>query len=102
MLMEKTHPGNCSRVHFKKICKEVADFTLCRSGTRESPTIYTDLSKRDFTINAIAKDVDGKYIDPHNSVQDIQARLLRCVGNTKDRLSEDPLRSLRAMRFMIT
>lgn len=88
-----------------------ADFTLCRkdgfySDNRrpdsvEIGTIYDDLARRDFTINAIAKTEDGEYIDPHQGIIDINRRLLRCVGDTEDRFSEDPLRMLRAIRFHI-
>src|SRR4051812_40257540 len=87
------------------------DFTLCRkdgfySDSRrpdsvETGSIYDDLARRDFTVNAIAMREDGTYIDPHNGIQDINSMLLRCVGNTDDRFSEDPLRLLRAVRFHI-
>jgi tRNA nucleotidyltransferase (CCA-adding enzyme) len=56
-----------------------------------------DLARRDFTINAIAEDADGGLIDPHGGVRDLQARLLRHVGPA---FVEDPLRVLRAARFM--
>ena len=59
-------------------------------------TLEQDLSRRDFTINAIAKDTDGKLIDPHHGVVDIQAKTLRHVS---DAFAEDPVRILRAARF---
>lgn len=61
-----------------------------------------DLSRRDFTCNAIAKDEQGNLIDPFNGVQDIQSGIIRCVGNALDRMNEDPLRAIRALRFAVT
>jgi tRNA nucleotidyltransferase (CCA-adding enzyme) len=58
-----------------------------------------DLSRRDFTINALAyNDIEG-LIDPFGGVADIKNRLIRCVGNAWDRFDEDALRVLRALRF---
>jgi tRNA nucleotidyltransferase (CCA-adding enzyme) len=59
-------------------------------------TLEEDLARRDFTINAIAKDADGKLIDPHNGRADIQAKTLRHVSAA---FAEDPVRILRAARF---
>ena len=62
-------------------------------------TIEEDLARRDFTMNAIAYNPKRGIIDPYSGMQDIQARLIRCVGDARKRLSEDALRSLRACRF---
>jgi tRNA nucleotidyltransferase (CCA-adding enzyme) len=62
-----------------------------------SVTLEEDLGRRDFTINAIAEDADGTLCDPFNGAGDIQARVLRHVGPA---FAEDPLRVLRAARFM--
>ncbi|WP_433853676.1 multifunctional CCA addition/repair protein [Stenotrophomonas nitritireducens] len=63
-----------------------------------SVTLEQDLQRRDFTINAIARDGDsGGLVDPWGGVRDIQARVLRHVGPA---FVEDPLRVLRAARFM--
>ncbi|MDI9237841.1 multifunctional CCA addition/repair protein [Lysobacter sp. LF1] len=62
-----------------------------------SVTLEEDLQRRDFTINAIAQDEAGDIIDPCGGVRDIQARVLRHVGPA---FAEDPLRVLRAARFM--
>lgn len=62
-----------------------------------SVTLEDDLARRDFTINAIAEDEDGKLSDPLGGVRDIEARLLRHAGPA---FAEDPLRVLRAARFM--
>lgn len=60
-------------------------------------TIEEDLSRRDLTINSIAKDLEtGEYIDPFGGVKDIRAKLLR---HTSEAFSEDPLRVLRLFRF---
>ncbi len=59
-------------------------------------TLEQDLGRRDFTINAIAKDSAGKLIDPFNGQSDIQAKVLRHVS---DAFAEDPVRILRAARF---
>ena len=57
-----------------------------------------DLMRRDFTMNAIA--FDGKNTeDPFGGVNDINSKLIRCVGNADDRFNEDALRILRAIRF---
>lgn len=61
--------------------------------------ITDDLARRDFTMNAIAMDMDGNLIDPFDGAKDIQEELIRCVGRPKDRFKEDPLRILRAARF---
>lgn len=58
-----------------------------------------DLIRRDFTINAIVMDKNGKVIDLVNGVEDLNKRLIRMIGNAQERLSEDPLRILRAIRF---
>lgn len=62
-----------------------------------SVTLEQDLGRRDFTINAIAEAPDGRLVDPYGGVRDIEARVLRHVGAA---FSEDPLRVLRAARFM--
>lgn len=60
--------------------------------------IAVDLSRRDFTINAIAMR-DGIMIDPFSGGRDIEKKRIRCVGNATTRFMEDPLRMLRAARF---
>lgn len=61
--------------------------------------INQDLDRRDFTINAIALRQDGKLIDPHKGVNDIENGIIKCVGNSRLRFQEDPLRILRGIRF---
>ncbi|MGH8060500.1 MAG: multifunctional CCA addition/repair protein [Pseudoxanthomonas sp.] len=62
-----------------------------------SVTLEEDLGRRDFTINAIAQDEDGKLVDPLGGAHDIEQRVLRHAGTA---FVEDPLRVLRAARFM--
>ncbi|MBB1473076.1 multifunctional CCA addition/repair protein [Luteimonas sp. MC1782] len=62
-----------------------------------SVTLEEDLGRRDFTINAIAEGTDGRLVDPYGGQGDIEARVLRHVGPA---FAEDPLRVLRAARFM--
>lgn len=65
-------------------------------------SIEEDLKRRDFTINALAYNVKEQYIvDCFGGIKDIQDKLIRCVGNPKDRFNEDSLRILRALRFSI-
>jgi len=89
-----------------------ADFVLAR---REGPysdgrrpdfvevgTLEDDLARRDFTMNAIAKDSDGNLIDPYNGQRDIEEGVIRAVGDPFERLEEDALRAVRALRFSVT
>lgn len=94
-----------------KKSKKTIDFTLCRTDGQYSDyrrpdkceigNIYQDLSRRDLTINAIAIDENGNIIDPYNGKEDIDNRIIRCVGNVRERITEDPLRILRALRFAV-
>lgn len=61
-------------------------------------SIYKDLARRDFTINAMAYNQAG-LIDPFHGLQDLENEVIRCVGTPDDRFREDALRILRAMRF---
>lgn len=90
-----------------------ADFTICRidgfySDNRRPDdikvgTILDDLARRDFTMNAIARDIDtGEILDPFNGRRDIESKIIRCVGNTEERMYEDALRIFRAIRFSVT
>ncbi|MDR0568709.1 MAG: HD domain-containing protein [Spirochaetaceae bacterium] len=63
-------------------------------------TIEEDLSRRDFTMNAIAVSLpDGVMVDPFDGTGDIRRGIIRCVGNPAERFGEDGLRPLRAVRF---
>ena len=58
-----------------------------------------DLSRRDFTMNAIALSADGILADPFGGVEDIRQKRIRCVGYPEQRFEEDALRMFRALRF---
>ena len=58
-----------------------------------------DTARRDFTINAMGIDADGNLIDNHGGEKDLDAGVLRTVGDPKQRFSEDALRIIRAIRF---
>ena len=62
-------------------------------------TIEEDLARRDFTINAIAENREGSLVDPHGGQRDLAAHIIRFVGDPRARLTEDPIRAIRACRF---
>ncbi|KGP73031.1 CCA tRNA nucleotidyltransferase [Pontibacillus yanchengensis] len=62
--------------------------------------IQDDLARRDFTMNAIAMDIDGELIDPYNGAKAIKRNQIETVGKAEDRFEEDPLRMMRALRFV--
>jgi poly(A) polymerase len=63
-------------------------------------SLYEDLKRRDFTINAIAKNaLSGEIVDPFNGLEDIKIGYIRAVDNPTQRFIDDPLRLLRAVRF---
>ena len=61
--------------------------------------LMDDLDRRDFTMNTLCMNIDNTIIDVFNGRQDIENRLFRCVGIAEERIKEDPLRILRAVRF---
>lgn len=92
--------------------KLTADFVLCRKDIGASDgrhpdavevgDIFDDLARRDFTANAIAIEVGtDELIDPFDGEVDIANKTLRCVGDTAERMNEDALRAIRAVRFDI-
>ncbi|MCR5826427.1 MAG: tRNA nucleotidyltransferase, partial [Oscillospiraceae bacterium] len=62
-------------------------------------SIEEDLARRDFTVNAMALTPEGKVIDPFGGRGDLNAGVLRCVGEARQRFDEDALRILRLLRF---
>ena len=92
---------------------EVIDVAMAREESYDDesrkPTVKTDdvkveddLKRRDFTINAMALDLFSdkeSLVDPYGGVEDIQNKIIRAVGEPKERFLEDPLRMLRAVRF---
>ncbi|WP_322905619.1 CCA tRNA nucleotidyltransferase [Paenibacillus campi] len=61
--------------------------------------LYEDLRRRDFTMNAIARGLDGNYVDPFHGRDDLQKGMIRAVGVPGERFDEDALRMLRGLRF---
>jgi poly(A) polymerase len=90
----------------------VADFVMARKeigyipGTRQPMvlpgTLYDDLLRRDFTLNALAKDSDGKIIDFFDGIWALENRILLTPQDASITMLDDPLRLLRAFRFSIT
>ncbi len=90
----------------------VADFVMARKevgyveGTRrpilEIGTLEDDLVRRDFTVNALAEDIDGNLIDLFGGVEDLKAGILKTPLDPQITMMDDPLRILRALRFTIT
>lgn len=62
-------------------------------------SLTEDLKRRDFTINAMAYNDDSGLVDEFDGRGDLQAGIIRCVGNPAERFGEDALRMLRAIRF---
>lgn len=89
----------------------VADFVMARKevgyipGTRtpivKPGSLFDDLERRDFTLNALAKGDDGIIIDFFNGQEDLKNMTLRTPLDTKVTFDDDPLRILRAIRFSI-
>lgn len=68
-------------------------------GVRFVGRVEDDLARRDFTINAMAYHPKRGLIDPYGGRNDLSERVIRCVGDARERFQEDGLRILRAMRF---
>lgn len=91
---------------------KVADFVLARKDGPYSDgrrpdyvlpgTLEDDLSRRDFTVNALARSVDYEVIDLFDGLEDLLYRRLRFVNDPYQRIDEDGLRVMRALRFQIT
>ncbi len=66
---------------------------------RFTPNLLEDLKRRDFTVNAMAYNETKGLVDAFDGIGDLKRGVIRCVGNAKDRFTEDALRMLRAVRF---
>ena len=90
----------------------VADFVMARKeigyvkGTRtpivQPGTLYDDLERRDFTLNALAKDENGEIIDYFDGLKHLKKKILKTPLDCTVTFDDDPLRILRAIRFSIT
>lgn len=85
------------------LARKESEYTDGRRPDKVIPgTLEDDLARRDFTMNAVARDSAGNLIDPFDGQDDIAAKVIRCVGEPWDRITEDALRALRAIRFAVT
>jgi tRNA nucleotidyltransferase (CCA-adding enzyme) len=64
-----------------------------------TPQLAEDLKRRDFTINAMAYNEEQGLVDEFGGIRDLEEGVVRCVGEPRERFSEDALRMLRAVRF---
>lgn len=92
------------RIRVNNVDYEIAKFREDIYGKEEKVSfvddIKNDLARRDFTINAMAyNEIDG-IIDLYGGQKDIENKIINFVGNAEERIIEDPLRVLRAFRFM--
>jgi len=71
-------------------------------GVKYAKKLEDDLSRRDFTINAMSMDEKKKVVDLFEGQKDLKEKIIRTVGNPEERFNEDALRMLRATRFAIT
>ncbi|MFH8981391.1 CCA tRNA nucleotidyltransferase [Streptomyces varsoviensis] len=79
---------------------EAYDRTSRKPEVSYGESIDEDLVRRDFTVNAMAVALPQKeFIDPHNGLEDLAARVLRTPGTPQESFSDDPLRMMRAARF---
>lgn len=69
------------------------------SGVSFTRNLKEDLLRRDFTINAMAYNDEEGLVDIFGGMEDMKRKVIRCVGNAKERFSEDALRIMRAVRF---
>ena len=93
-------------VRYKNYNYEVAQFRTESDYDGPRPTkvemvssLREDVKRRDFTINAMALDVDGHFIDHVGGTKDLLDKLVRTVGDPERRFTEDPVRMIRAARF---
>ncbi|MEY3792358.1 MAG: multifunctional CCA tRNA nucleotidyl transferase/2'3'-cyclic phosphodiesterase/2'nucleotidase/phosphatase [Methylophilaceae bacterium] len=92
-LHPKTHHEYALARTERKVSKGYKGFKVYAS---KEVTLEEDLKRRDLTINAIAKDARGQFIDPFHGIQDIKNKVLRHVSSA---FVEDPIRVLRIARF---
>ena len=90
--------------------KEIFEITTLREDVstdgRHAKVSFTnswekDSNRRDFTINAIYLDQNGKIFDPHNGRKDLKDKRIKFIGNPQERIEEDYLRIIRFLRFSI-
>lgn len=93
---------HCLTADFVLARKEISYDINSRQPVVAIGTLEDDLLRRDFTVNAMAKDLDGNLIDIFNGQSDLRERILRTPRDAKLTMLDDPLRILRALRFCAT
>lgn len=100
----KVHYG-CVNIKTKKYNIDIttyrkeSDYENHHPKTEYITDLKTDLKRRDFTCNSLIMDSNLNIIDYYDGIKDINNKIIRCVGSTKNKLKEDPVRILRAIRF---
>ncbi len=82
--------------HFRK---DISYVDHRHPNVEEANNLIDDIKRRDFTINALAFDSDKKILDYYNGISDLKNKLIRAIGDPKERFDEDALRILRALYF---
>ena len=101
----KVNIGSSLNVKIKDLNIDITTFRVEKNYVNHYPEItYTsdlnlDLQRRDFTINTICMDKNEHIIDELGGINDLKNKIIRIVGNTFEKIKEDPLRILRAIRF---
>ena len=100
--------NDCGSLNIKtsEVNIDITTYRIESSYCKRKPTkiIYTnnlkdDLIRRDFTINTICMDQNERILDYLNGINDLNAKVIKMVGDTSIKIKEDPLRILRAIRF---
>ncbi|CDZ75494.1 tRNA nucleotidyltransferase/poly(A) polymerase [Peptoniphilus sp. ING2-D1G] len=94
-------------IEYKGYEVEIATFRLeglYRNHRKPKELVFTkniedDLARRDFTVNAMAMDMEGNLTDLYGGKEDLENKIIRCVGDAQERIEEDALRIIRAVRF---
>lgn len=96
----------CVKLSYKEINFEITTFRIEKKYVDRHPVeieyvkeLEKDLLRRDFTVNTICMDKDGNILDVLGARSDLDKKILRSVGNSDKKFSEDPLRILRGIRF---
>jgi len=98
----KGHKNENLTADFVLARKELGYIPNTRTPKVELGTLKDDMIRRDFTVNAMAKDIEGNIVDLFDGQKDLQNKILRTPIDTAASFNNDPLRILRAMRFAIT
>lgn len=93
-IMKENNHRETSTIRINEKIIEISSF--------KGNNIEEDLSNRDFTINALALDIDNNLIDPHNFKDDLNNKIIKLVKDDGSGLDFDPLRILRAIRFALS